>query len=320
MTKGKQLEQQSQSEDKVLLPHEEPITTDLLFRSQNLTQKIISQVIEHNNEEFGDVDVADPQARSSNVGYARKRVKASDVFVDARETYRERKKTQWTNATKNKRSDKFYSLDSLVKNEVIAEEEKDFFELPPGVKDFPYRQIYYIKRLKKVDGTEWISTLEQWFGLSAQAAVVTCPVDDQFWYLKPKISYELRTIDGAILPQGSNISDIKTKKVAIIKNTGYLGEYVGEGIYTHPWSEEIFRSILKMARGQVGDSHNGCTLTLVREGEPHSGAVVKSVEDFILPFKEIYNRLTAREQIIKFNPQDLKNLTSGAQVKENPYQ
>jgi hypothetical protein len=323
MTKSQS--QQSKSEagagEKNLLPHEEPITSDLLLRSQHLTEHIISQVSERNNEEFGDIDTVDYFAPSTNVGYARKKIKASNLFVDNSETYRHRKKTQWLNATQNKRSGKFYSLESLVNNGVIAESEKEFFDLPPG-KDYPYRVINNIQRIQKADGSEWISTLEQFVGLSAIASVVTCPVPDMMWYIKPRISYELRTPEGAYLPQGTNISDQVTKKAAIIRTTGYLGEIIGDKIYTHEWNEEIFKSCLKIIRGEPGDANNGCALSLVKENETGSGkgsASVKNVQDFILPFDEIYERLTAKEQTIKFSPRDLKSIISGPAPVEEPY-
>lgn len=313
MTKDKK------SEDKPLLPHEEPITADLLMRSLNLTQKIISEVRKRNDEEFGEIEGIDREAMSSHTGYARKKIKASNVFVDNTETYRQRKKTSWLNSTQNKRTGVMYSLKNLVNNGVIGESEVEFFNLPEGIQDYPYRQINNIFRIKQADQTEKISTIEQWVGLSAQASVVTCPVDDLMWFIKPRISYELRTAEGTYLPQGADISNQVTKKAAIIKTTGYLGEVIGDKVYTHEWNEDIFKSCLQLIRGQIDDNNRGCAMTMVNE-KARSSIIVPVMEDYLMPFDECWDKYTAKENIFKFNPKDLKSLAIGSGVTgKEPY-
>jgi hypothetical protein len=166
-----------------------------------------------------------------------------------------------------------------------------------------------------MDKSEWISTTEQFVGLSAHAAIVTCPVDDMMSYIKPKINYELRTIEGAYLPQGSNIAEQITKKAAIIRTTGYLGEVIGEKVYTHEWNEEVFRSCLKMKRGKPGDPYNGCAMTLVKEDENNASTSVKTVEDFLLPFDEIWARNRSTQPITRIDSKQLlKDLTDASAV------
>jgi hypothetical protein len=308
--------------ERVLLPHEEPITRDLLFRSQILTDKIIAEVRKRNDEEFGNVEVLDFWAKT-NTSHDRptKSIKSSAVFVDSGvdDTWQYRKKKMFLNAAANKRSGQFYSLSKLVENGVMAESEKDFFDLSPGITDFPYRQINVINRLKKMDGTEWIYTTEQWIGTSATGSVVTCPVMDMMWYIKPKITYEPRTAEGTLLPRGDNISEQITKRAAIIRTTGYLGEIMGEKVYLYPFNEETFRSCLKLARGPVGNANDGCALTLIKEGETNGGTSVKTIEDFLLDFNTIWERQRTPEKVIKFSG-DLKSLATGTEVKTNQYQ
>jgi hypothetical protein len=321
--------QQVKSEEKILLPHEEPITADLLLRSQTLTEKIIDEVRKRNDEEFGELEGIDRWAMSTSYGYARKKIKASDVFIDnTDETRAKGKKTRWLNVTQNKRSKAFYSLKNLVDSGVIAESEREYFNLPgEGIEDYPYRQIYNIFRIKKKDGSEWISTLEQWVGLSSQAGVVTCPVDDMMWYIKPRITYELRTSEGTLLPQGANIAEQITKKAAIIRTTGFLGEVIGDRVYTQEWNEEVFRSVLKMIRGQAGDSYQGCALTLQKEGEVQDSTSVKTIEDFLLPFDTIWEKNRNAQPITRIDSKQLlKDLTDASAVlqtktgAENQYQ
>jgi hypothetical protein len=308
--------QQSKSEEKILLPHEEPITSDLVLRSQLLTEKIISEVSKRNDEEFGEIEGIDRWATSTPYGYARKKIKASAVFVDnIDETYRKRKKTNWLNAVQNKRSGVFYSLNNLVDSGVIAESEREFFNLPENIQDYPYRQINNIHRIKKMDGSEWISTIEQFVGISAQAAIVTCPVDDLMWFVRPQISYELRTVEGTLLPQGANIAEQVTKKAAIIKTTGFLGEVIGDRVHTHGWNEEVFRSCLKMIRGKAGDANNGCALIFVKEGEVNNSTSVKTIEDMLLDFDTIWNRNRNTQPITRIDSKQLlKDLTDASAV------
>jgi hypothetical protein len=310
--------QQSKSVEagKILLPHEEPITSDLVLRSQLLTEKIISEVSKRNDEEFGEIEGIDRWATSTPYGYARKKIKASAVFVDnIDETYRKRKKTNWLNAVQNKRSGVFYSLKNLVDSGVIAESEREFFNLPEKIQDFPYRQINNIYRIMKMDGSEWISTIEQFVGISSQAAIVTCPVDDLMWFVRPKVTYELRTVEGTLLPQGTNIAEQVTKKAAIIKTTGFLGEVIGDRVHTHEWNEEVFRSCLKMIRGNVGDAYNGCALTLKKEGEVNDSISVKTVEDMLLPFDQIWEKNRSTQPITRIDSKQLlKDLTDASAV------
>jgi hypothetical protein len=315
----KQKVEASANNERVLLPHEEPLTRELLFRSQILTDKIISEVKRRNDEEFGSVEVIDFWGKMNSPNdRPTKKVKSSATFVDDSETWQHNKKMRFLKAAANRRTGKFYSLESLVESGAIAESEKQFFDLPPGIVDYPFRSISTIFRIKKLDGSERISTIEQWVGISATGSVVTCPVMDALWYIRPKITYEPRTVEGVLLPRGDNITEQITKRAAIIKTTGYLGEVIGEKVFTHEWNEEIFRSCLNLARGgiqSVGDSNNGCALTLIRENDSH-GTSAKTIEDFLLPFDEIWERQRSPEKIVKISSGDMIHVTKDKEGKD----
>jgi hypothetical protein len=305
------------------LPHEEPLTRELLFSSQILTDKIISEVKRRNDTEFGDVNVVDFWGKMNSPNdRPTKKIKSSAMFVDESETWQHRKKMQFFKATANKRSGKFYTLDNLIEIGVMAESEREFFELPEGIQDYPYRQFSTIQRIHRIDGSEKISVIAQWVGITATGGVVTCPVMDTMWYIRPKITYEPRTAEGALLPRGDNITEQITKRAAIIKTTGYLGEVIGEKVFTHDWNEEIYRSCLSLACGGIqgiGDSNTGCALTLQKEGDPN-GTSVKTIDEMLLPFNEIWERQRSTEKVLKFSPTDLKSLASGTEVKGGQYQ
>jgi hypothetical protein len=220
-------------------------------------------------------------------GYARKKIKASDVFVQY-ESRVKREKVRRLSQIQNQRSGKFYTLDNLIKNGVIAESERELFNLPSGIEDFPYRQISAFRRIRRADNTEWFSTHEQWVGLTNIAAIVTIPVDDMHTYIKPHIEPALRNTDGTILQQNYSISDQPTSQVSII-TTNPQGEPSGSKEYITPFNETIVRSAMRWARGNIGDGYNGCSLALYKES-PTNGTSVKTIEEFLMPFDSIWSR------------------------------
>jgi hypothetical protein len=202
------------NEDRVLLPYEEPITSDLLLRSHILTEKIINEVRRHNDDEYGDIDAVDYWGMTTSAGFPRKRKKASDMFVQY-ESRTKQQKLKWLKQTQNLRSGQFYSLKNLIQNGVIAESERELFELPPCKDHYPFREIYQYHRIKRADGSEWSSTHELFTGITKTATVITLSVSDMYWYIKPTITYELGNIDGVMLPQDYNITQFDRTDFAV---------------------------------------------------------------------------------------------------------
>ena len=252
------------SQQEKLLPHEEPINAELLLRSQATTENILEQLRQKNNASGMEVDVVDYWGKSNVESMARRRVKASDVFIEYESKIKERKQ-RWLSQTQNQRTGQLYSLKYLIQNGVIDESERDLFEFPPGIEDFPYRQIYQFHRVKKADGSEYLSTHEQFTGINKNAAVITISVSDIHSYIKPKVSYELRNADGSPIQQGQNVTDSKTVQIASTR-IAPEGEIAGTRAWLTPFTSEVANSALKMAHGSIGDPYNGCSLTLMKEG------------------------------------------------------
>jgi hypothetical protein len=61
-------------------PYEQPMSAALLLRSHTMTKKIVDQIREKNDSNLDMIEVTDRWATSTPLGYARKKVKASDVF------------------------------------------------------------------------------------------------------------------------------------------------------------------------------------------------------------------------------------------------
>jgi hypothetical protein len=266
-------------------PYEQPISTDLLLRSYTLTEKLINDIRKKNDDNLGEIEVTDRWATSTTLGYAKKKVKASDLFVQY-ESRTKNERLKRIAQIQNQRSKMFNTLDNLIRTGVIAPSERDLFNLPPGV-DFPYRQITQMKRIM-VNGKEFFSTEEQIFGITNIAAVVSLPIPNMHWFTRPHIEIALRNADGTILQQGYNISDQPTTQVSMTSITPD-GECNGRREYITPFSVEIVNSACKQIRGQLGDANNGCSMSLYRDGV-RSGTTVKTLDDFLAPFDSIWER------------------------------
>ncbi len=197
----KQSAVEKEKEGKTQLPHEEPISAETLLRSHILNEQIIDLLRKRNSESGIMVDVTDFWGRSDAIsGPAKKRVKLSDTnaFVDYEDPRPKRNKLRWLSQVQNQRTGGFYTLDNLIQNNVIAESERDLFEFPSGISDFPYRQIYQFHRIRRSDGSEYFSTHEQWTGISKTATVITISVSDLYWYIKPAVKFKLRDMGTSI--------------------------------------------------------------------------------------------------------------------------
>ena len=310
---------------KVKLPHEEVISASLLLKSQTLTEKIIGQLRQKNNESGLEIDVVDYWGMSNTNSLARKRVKAADIFIEYEDSRTKKNKLRWLSQAQNQRSGQFYTLENLIQNNVIGQSERDLFEFPPGVSDFPYRQIYQFHRIKRADGFEYFSTHEQWTGISRIATVVTISVSDIHWYIKPTVRYELRNTNGSILQEGHSIVDNKTVQIATTRMAPD-GEPAGQKVYITKFTPEVAYSALKLAHGSIQDPYNGCSLNLIKEGiqNPRGAKDPKlwAEADFDKLFEDVSR--PPSEINMNVDPQKLADFMKYQQAKEgqgeNQYQ
>jgi hypothetical protein len=308
-------QQQQQSDKEMLLPNEEPISAELLLRGHTLTERIIDQLRKKNNDSGLELDVVDYWGRSNQTSMARKRVKPSDIFIEY-ESWIKSRKLKWLSQVQNQHSGAFYSLKNLIENDVISESERELFELPSNISDFPFRQIYQYMRVKRADGSEYFTTHEQWTGISRTATVVTISVSDLYWYIKPTVKYDLRNMDGSILQEGRSVMDNKTVQIATTQTTSQR-EPAGQKVYILPFSPAVAYSALKLAHGSIGDPYNGSSMMLISEGA-HNPIGVKDPKLFAeAPFDQLWNELTKPAPQINIDSHDLLNYLKGNEGSKN---
>jgi hypothetical protein len=244
--------------------YDEPITAELLLRSHTVTEKILAEIRSRNEQAvIGDLNVVDYWGKSNHDSLPTKKIKASEIFMDYDTPKSKQKKLRWLSRVQSARSGAFYTLDNLIGNGIIAESERSLFKLPSHAKDYPWREIYQYHRIKLADGSEFLSALEMWHGLTRVASVVSISVNDLCYYIQPAVERELRYPDGRWL-QSNAIYDEKTVQVSIVRS-GSTSDPVGEKVYMVPFSQNIARSALKLAHGSYTDLYNGCSLSLIKQ-------------------------------------------------------
>jgi hypothetical protein len=225
--------------------------------------------------------------------------------------YKTNKKEKWLATVKNARSRKWYTLKGLIDNDVINENERQLFELPEGVEDYPFRTISQFKRIKTADGSEWFSTEEQWVGITDNATVVSCPVSDLHWYLVPTVNRIYRNPDGSPLEPGQNITNTRTVRIATTI-VGIDREMIGKRMYMTPFTPEIVHSALRFASGKIGDPR-GASLTFIKEGT-NARVGCKSIEEFIsAPFDAYFEQHSNTQRPLRIDSKQLlKDLTDAS--------
>lgn len=182
--------------------YEQPISAQMLLRSYTKTEELIKMYREKNDSVLESIEVTSYPMYS---GRQRTRMKPSELFVPYENPRHKIKKQKWLEEVQNQRSGKFYSLKNLIQSARINESELQLFDLPPGVEDYPYREVIGFHRVKTDDNSEWFSSFETWTGISFNSVVVTCSVDNLHWYTKPHTQPEYRNIDGSPVQMGNNM-------------------------------------------------------------------------------------------------------------------
>jgi hypothetical protein len=315
--------QEQQPQPTTILPHEEPISAGLLLKGHTLTENIIDQLRKKNIETANiELEVDDYWAKSNERSMAKRRVKLSETnaYIQYENPMSKKRKLLWLRQVQNQRSNAFYNLRSHIQNGIIDESEIDLFEFPPGITDFPYRQIYQFHRIKRADGSEYLSTHEVFTGINKNAAVVTLSVPDLYWYIKPTVKYELRAADGSPIREGYSAVDNKTIQIATTQ-VSPSGDIAGRKEYILPFSAEVAYSALKLAHGTLGDVYNGSSMAIMKEGVPSVYGVkdpkVWAEGDFDVLWDEISKPAHQTQAQINVDPTKLMSyLKSDAGSKE----
>jgi hypothetical protein len=287
MTKSEKKTNEDDSSRQSLLPHQEIMSRELLFRSQSITQHII----EERNQESDSSKVRIGATEMSSLGGGQlihKKLKPSEVF-NQYQSYVNKKKQMWLDKCWIPRSEKWYTLTTLIENGIIHPSERQYYKFPPGrdITDFPWRETSSIYRIKGLDGKEYYSDIQQWHGLDVNGTVHTQTfVADLYSYILPDFDRQYRYLDGRMAsPAERNNPDVG--QVSIL-NRDPSGEIAGRTVYTLEWSPKVLHSGLQMKRGEVGDSNRGVALVLKDESIPNMSLGIKTVQEFLLPFDELW--------------------------------
>jgi hypothetical protein len=281
--------------------YERPISAELILCTYTLTENIVNQAREINDQNLGMVEVADYWAKGIAEGtdsmgsvrgtYEKTRRKASQLreFIDFQQPTKA-KKLQFLKQTYNNRSKQFYTLDGLMQTNTIHPSERELYKFPPYAQDFPYRTIHQYRRIRRADKSEYLDTTEYITGVSDQGAVVTICLDPgPNKYLKPQIFHEKRNIDGTPLIPGANIANTETELVSVIRSNPNR-EVAGTVEYLTPWNKDVVMSALRFSHGEPGDFANGSSLTIVKENHPKSYGITDPEEFVNVDFDTLWKK------------------------------
>ena len=87
-------------------------------------------------------------------------------FEETAEYNRYRKEKKWFEDITSKRTKEYYQSSDLIKRELVSKK-----WTPPHVNDngepleYPLKYVDGIYRIRIADGSEWLLTTEQWYGL-----------------------------------------------------------------------------------------------------------------------------------------------------------
>jgi hypothetical protein len=188
----------------------------------------------------------------------------------------------------------FRTPQDLLHDHSITPQELELFN-SGGNKDksLPRREVTQLKRHKLADGSEWITRVERWYGLTKSCAVVTCSVD-LGWYYYPSHENEFVQTD-------PNNPNSPTARVIKLKY-GPGGSFVGEPKYTDPYTPEKMKFYQKQLQGQPGTDYS---FSLIKEGHYGGVGVTDPVKFAERPFDSLWEELTKpKSNTVQFNPDD----------------
>lgn len=261
----------------------EGISAELLLRSWNKTQEIVTEC-ERINKESG---VRDP-----------------DQYIQFDETPMVFKKyNNWIEACINSRNGKAFDLNTLISSGVISEEELQFY--PSEVVG---RELLSMSRVQTVDKSEWLVRSERWCGVNGQSgAPYTITVDTLDYYKKITPEYTAVSIDPT--RKGS-------KEVRIAKIGRTLPWYEGvRKTYLTPFNLENVNAAMRDARKPTIDpTIANTTLYLVRDGVTNCSSVPDLDTWVTGDFDMLFDSRLKQNQNAKL---DLKELVAELQKQSN---
>jgi hypothetical protein len=271
-----QTQQQEQDQEQEYSVANEEIGEELLLRCWNTTIIPVNQAIAVNKE--------------SGAKYPGLYIN----YFDETQPADIKQKRRWLAASINKKTGAFHTLDQLLSAGKISEVEKKLF----GDKTFPRREISQIFRHQTDDKREWILRFERWYGLTADAGIVTISVNDMDYARRVSIEPESVPQDPSV--QGS--PHVKVLKIG----TCLPGYYGAQKIYLTPFTKE--NVLAAMQKAQPSEELHGQVSLVLSKDNAHNPISAPDFDTFVNgPFDELWKQLTTPAPQINLNPKDLAN-------------
>ena len=218
-------------------PEEKP-STELLLRRFRLMDEFVAEVRKKNIEAG-----LDPKY----MGY----------YIQWREDTMERKSyLHWLSKVTNKKTGKFNQIADLKARELIPEDEITGHE----GKEYPYRKLDSLIKVKTGDGKLYLMRHESWYGLDAAGQELNKSVNDLDYHPKIAVTYER-------IPK--NLGDYEGPTIRVGKistHAVYSAEQPGPKVYLNPYSKEKVDEYLRYAAGPIDHHRRGTSLILMKEG------------------------------------------------------
>ena len=173
---------------------------------------------------------------------------------------------KWFAQVKNPNSGEFFQLEDLRAVGAVPAD----FRIDEKPKKYPLKKIDEIIRIKKVDGTEWLTSRQTWVGLDRLGNDMTkCFVDPEL-YDKPVFNYQSKPVN-----PNDIFSKTERKAVSVI--------FVKEP--TVPFTPKNLEQLHSTCSNP--EDRKSIPLVIKNEGTHESPRLIPNPEDFKRPFDEL---------------------------------
>jgi hypothetical protein len=202
---------------------------------------------------------------------------------------------EFIKSTTHPKTGQFISSDYLLDQGVLSSQDVEQFE-----HSLPYARLNRLTHVKTPDGKEWLERMFTLFCLDRSGNVVHRVLTNHDYFHMPVVQHMSVSED----PEDRS-RDGKQLHVDIIKDDIWM-EPTGKKVQLLEYNESSVNQILKDIPpvGSFSDVVNGCSLTLQKVGEIHDLIAVKSIEEYLEPFDQIW----AKKRSVPGASVDVKSL------------
>jgi hypothetical protein len=199
-------------------------------------------------------------------------------FKEKPDYNRYNKEKAWYEKVKSKRTGEYNQAEDLIKRELVPAD----WKLPDRFKDkegnplkFPLKHVNEIIRKRLVDGTEWILSRQEWWGLDSLGNVNNISMMDKECFDDVLPVYTSK-------PENPK-DDPRFKDTKLVRVIDRLESSIK---YTEPFNPETAQKLYDMKNGK-------CGLVIIDGSGDHPPVSVPSFEHFkSTPFDELWEMVT----------------------------